>query len=632
MNNLKNKIKAKMTKFLIPGLKFTLISFLFILFNRSLFAQTDSNYYRVYSVTVEGNVTVDQNSIIETSGLRKIIDSGLEIQIPSDATINAVKNLWERQIFSDVQLIVDKYYDNGVYLIIKVAEYPRFEQVIIEGNDALSKSDIEEMVPLIRGQVLKPQELTRIKNKISEAYVKDGYFNTKIEYLYYDFLSADSLPGKLEVTWRNQKNYTDEIKTVYEDLSGLNKNIIDKIKFRKIVKFKIEENSRLSVRQIHFLGNKFYTEDELKSELDELSEKKWWKFWSSARYEPEKMKKDKENLLTFFHKNGFRDAEILSDSLAATDDKGMVDVYFNVLEGEQYKIRNIVWEGNTVYSSEVLNDRLGFKKGDIYDLVTFNQNLKGNEKQNDIASLYLDNGYLTFSINAVEKKVAKDSLDIIITANENNQFRIGQVSIRGNDKTKEKVIRRELYTVPNDYFNKAAMIRSLQQLANLQYFNVEKLYQGGVDYNLENDSTVNVAFIVEEKSSDYLNASIGYSGSYGFSGALGITLNNFSIAEPFQLGGGQILSFNWQFGVSNLYRTFSFGFTEPWFLNTPTMIGFEVFSTRQSYIYDLFQAGGSVKMGRRLKWPDDYFYVQGFFRYHNNNVLNGGGYYAEGES
>lgn len=621
-----------MTRSLLKGLQFTLLITFFFLLHDTVSAQINSSYYKVLSVSVEGNVTADANTIIEYSGLKKIKDTGREIQIPGDETISAVKNLWDLRIFSDIQIIIEKYFENGVFLKIKVSEYPRYEQLVLEGNDAMSKSELEEMISLVRGQILKPQELIRIKNKITEAYTKDGYLNTKIEILYYDFLSVDSLPGRLEVTWRNQKDFSDELKTTYDDLAGVNRNVLEKIKVRKLLKFKIQENSRLSVRKIHFTGNSFFSEDDLKSELSELSEKTWWKFWSSARYEPEKVKKDKEVLLTFLHKKGFRDAEIISDSLAYTDDKKMVDVYFNIIEGPQYKIRNIVWEGNTVYNSEVLDERLGFKSGDIYDFVTFNQNLRGNEKQNDVASLYLDNGYLTFTVNAVEKKVARDSIDVLVSVNENNQFKVGKVSIKGNDKTKEKVIRRELYTVPGDFFNKGAMIRSLQQLANLQYFNVEKLYKEGVDYNLENDSTVNVAFIVEEKSSDYLNASIGYSGSYGFSGALGVTLNNFSITEPFRLGGGQILSFNWQFGVSNLYRTFSLGFTEPWFMNTPTLVGFDVFSTRQSYIYDLFQAGGSVKVGRRLKWPDDYFYVQGFFRYQNNNVLNGGGYYAEGES
>jgi outer membrane protein insertion porin family len=176
------------------------------------------------------------------------------------------------------------------------------------------------------------------------------------------------------------------------------------------------------------------------------------------------------------------------------------------------------------------------------------------------------------------------------------------------------------------------LFRSVQNLANLQYFNVEKLYgPDGILTKLSSDSTVDVGFNVEEKSSDYLNASVGYSGSFGFSGAIGVTLTNFSIAEPFRLGGGQILSFNWQFGVGSLYRTFTLGFTEPWLFDTPTSVGAEVFDTRQQYIYDLRQSGGTVRVGRRLKWPDDFFYVQGRVKYQYNNVINGQGYYKEGK-
>ncbi len=201
-----------------------------------------------------------------------------------------------------------------------------------------------------------------------------------------------------------------------------------------------------------------------------------------------------------------------------------------------------------------------------------------------------------------ETKVDDDSIDFNIRLMKEINLKLGRLSIIGNDKTKDKVIRRELYTIPGDYFNRSLLLRSVQQFANLQYFNVEKLYgPEGLDYNLANDSTVNVTFNVEEKSSDYLNASVGYSGAYGFSGAVGVTLTNFSIAEPFSLGGGQILSFNWQFGVGNYYRTFTLGFTEPWFMNTPTLVGAEVFDTRQQYYYDLSQHGGTLRVRKKVK-------------------------------
>ncbi|MDP1995037.1 MAG: POTRA domain-containing protein, partial [Ignavibacteria bacterium] len=365
------------------------------------------------------------------------------------------------------------------------------------------------------------------------------------------------------------------------------------------------------VRKITFTGNNELSESDLKGAFKETEESKWWKFWSSAKFDKNKYEEDKKLLQKHYLKNGYRDAEVISDSLVYSNDKKDLEIILNVSEGPKYKVRNITWEGNTIYSAETLNERLGFKNGDVFDYELFNQNLRGNEKQTDVAALYLDNGYLTFNMKTDETKVSADSIDINIQVSERNQFKIGKVEIYGNDKTKDKVVRRELYTIPGDYFNRAYMFRSLQQLANLQFFNVEKLYQEGVDYQLANDSTVDVAFKVEEKSSDYLNASVGYSGSFGFSGSVGITLTNFSMAEPFQLGGGQVLSFNWQFGVGNLYRTFSLGFTEPWLYDTPTLVGFDFFDTRQQYIYDLRQSGASVRVGRRLKWPDDYFYTQG---------------------
>lgn len=159
---------------------------------------------------------------------------------------------------------------------------------------------------------------------------------------------------------------------------------------------------------------------------------------------------------------------------------------------------------------------------------------------------------------------------------------------------------------------------------------MEELYgPEGITTKLSSDSTVDIGFKVSEKSSDYLNASVGYSGSFGFSGAVGVTLTNFSMAEPFRLGGGQVLSFNWQFGVGSLYRTFTLGFTELWMFDTPTSVGVEVFDTRQQYVYDLRQSGATLRVGRRLKWPDD-FYVQGRFRYQYNNVIEGQNYYKEG--
>lgn len=613
----------------MPELNFKKFSIYFIslfFLTSIIYPQYQKTTYKILGISVTGNKTADANTIIANTGLKV----GDEISIPSDQTNNAIQRLWNLGIFQDVQIIIEKKIEDGIFLQIKIKEYPRLEQFVIQGNDEVSTDNINKKITIVRGQTLKPQEVARIIQKIKELYIEEGFLNAKITPKYFIFFKADTSKDEITVTWRNEKNFSEEYQTKYELKKAVSFNSINRIKERVLVILNIEEGNEVKIRSIVFNGNSAFDDDDLKSEFDDTKEKKWWKFWSSANFKRDKFEKDKELLTKFYQKNGYRDFVILKDTLIFSEDKKYVDLIIDVYEGNQYKIRNIIWEGNTVYPDEVLTDRLGFKKGDIYNYERFNQNLHYNEKQSDVSSLYQDNGYLGFSIDAKEQKVAEDSIDIIIRINEGNRFKIGKVDIQGNTKTKDKVIRRELYTIPGYYFSRGLILRSLQQLANLQYFNSESLYKSGIDYRPVNDSTVNLIYKVEEKSSDYLNASVGYSGAFGFSGAIGFTLTNFSITEPFQMGGGQILNFNWQFGVGNYYRTFSLGFTEPWLMDTPTSIGFDLFDTRQRYVYDMRQSGISFRLGRRLTWPDDFFYVQGSFRFQYNDIIDGGGFYVEG--
>ena len=585
--------------------------------------------YKILGISVEGNRTADPATIILNSGLKV----GDELQIPGDKTLNAIRQLWALNIFKDVQIIVDKKVGDGAFLVIKVEEYPRIERVVIKGNDVIGTDDIEEKVTFLRGAIIKPQDITRLKQRVLDLYAEDGYLNARIDATLYEYFSADTLDDDITVTWRNPKDLADELPVEYPSGDRTYKNLIGKIRNRVVLKLDINEGDEVVVRKIEFRGNKAFDDDDLKGAMDNTSEATWWKFWSSADFKPDEFKKDEELIVNYYRDQGFRDAEIISDSLNFYNNNKDLNILIDVYEGPQYKVRNIIWEGNTVYSDQILSQRLGFNKGDIYDYEKFQQNLRGNEKQSDVSALYLDNGYLMFNAQPEEVVVADDSVDLIIKVEERKQFRISKVNITGNTKTKDKVIRRELYTIPGDYFNRGLLFRSLQQLANLQYFNVQKLYgPEGIGTQIESDSSVAVSFNVEEKSSDYLNASIGYSGSFGFSGSIGVTLTNFSIAEPFSMGGGQVLNFNWQFGVGNVYRTFTIGFTEPWFMDTPTSVGVEVFDTRQQYIYDLRQSGGTLKVGRRLRWPDDFFYLQGLFRYQYNNVINGQNFYREGKT
>ncbi len=600
---------------------------LFISFNLN-YAQLSKVNYKILGISVEGNKTADATTIIANSGLKV----GNELEIPGDATNNAIKRLWNLGIFNDIQIIIDKKIGNGVFLLIKVEELKRVEDIQVTGNDELDEEDIIKEIPIVKGQTLKPQDVKEAQVKIKKMYEDEGYLNAKITPELYSFFDADTNDNTITVTWRNDKDLSVERTTEYDYNPDIHSNIIRRIKDRKLLVFNINEGDEVVVHKISFIGNKAFDDDDLKSEFDETKEDRWWRFWSSANFKEEDFKKDEDLLRDFYRKNGYRDFEILGDTLIFNKNKSLVDILITVYEGPQYKIRNIIWEGNSVYSDKELNARLDFKKGDIYDYERFTQNLYGNKTQNDVASLYMDNGFLRFNQEVSEKKVADDSIDVYIKVTENNQFKIDKVEITGNDRTMDKVIRRELFTVPGDYFRRSNVFRSIQQLANLKYFNVEQLYKEGVDFKPASDSTVNLIYKVEEKSSDYLNASVGYSGAFGFSGSIGVTLSNFYLPKPFVLGGGQRLDFSWQFGVGNFYRTFSLGFTEPWFLDTPTLIGVNAFDTRQRFIYDLRQSGLSLKLGRRLTWPDDRFYVQGMLRFQYNDVIDGRNFYNEGIS
>ena len=594
------------------------------------FGQTEENSYKILGISVQGNKSADVATIIANSGIKE----GDELLIPGDKTMNAIRQLWGLNIFSDIKILIDKQVGTGVFLLIKVLEYPRVEKVVYAGNDELDEKDFEDVNNLLRGQILKPQEVERLKGRIISLYNEDGFLKVNVQADNYVYFTTDTSNDGITVSWRKENDFSKEYKLLYEfgDDRTIN-NLIPKIQDRILLIYTIIEGGQITVRDILFTGNKAIDSDDLISEMSETKKAKWWKFWSGSKFDPKGLKTDEKEIIKFYTSQGYRDAEIFSDSLIFSNDREDVKILINIDEGPLYHIRNITWEGNTIYNDEILNSRLGFLKGDVYDFEKLERNLRGNEQQSDIYSLYLDNGYLMFNLDKTENRIPGDSIDVSIRMQEKNRFRIGSVDITGNDKTMDNVIRRELYTLPGDYFNRALLLRSIQQLANLKFFNVEKLYgPEGITTGLANDSTVDVGFSVSEKSSDFLNASLGYSGSFGLSGSVGFTLTNFSLAHPFSLGGGQILSFNWQFGVGSLYRTFTLGFTEPWLFNSPTLVGFQVFDTRQQFVYDLRQTGGSLTYGKRLTWPDDFFNFRALFKFQRNDVISGGGFFQEGKT
>lgn len=552
-----------------------------------LHSQQRTEVYKILGISVEGQRLSDPAAIIANTGLK----IGDEISIPSDQTRTAIERLYGLRLFDDVQILIENRTPEGVYLLIRLTENPRLEQIEIKGNDELSEDEVSKNINLVKGQIVTKQDLSSLVRLLKLKYDEDGYLNASVN-------------PKLIRTDDTTSN-------------------------RVLLRVEIEEGPKVKVDKIRFFGNKQFDDGDLKGAMKETSERAWWKFWTSNKFDKKKYQEDKQLILNYYRKNGFRDADILADSLRYDQSKKYLTIDLYVFEGPQYRIRNITWEGNTVYPADVLTARLGFQKGEIYDKEKFDKNFYRSEEENDVYSLYMDTGYLMFQAEPEETRVPGDSLDITLHVRERSQFRIGQVVIAGNSKTYEKVIRRELFTRPGDFFSRQAVIRSARQLSQLNYFNPEKIKPD--TRNLDVDKgTVDLEYSVEEKSSDTFNMSVGYSGAFGFNGALGLAFNNFSLVEPFRGGAGQTLTFDWQFGEGNRFRQFSIGFQEPWMFNSPTLFGVSLFDMRQIFYYDLRMTGGSIRVGRRFKWPDYLFRGDWTLRFQRNDVKVGGDYYPEG--
>lgn len=531
-----------------------------------VYSQAQPKSYIIAGITVEGNRFADEQTIIAISGLQV----GSEIKIPGAQQQEALRSLWARNQFSDVDIVIEKTTALGIFLVIRVKEYPRLSWIEINGNDELSADEIRKEINKSRGDVMSLYDIYRIKKSLKKAYEKEGVLYPVIDA---EMISAGDTTGYVKIV------------------------------------LNIKEGTDFKVKKVTVKGNVQLSESDVTGAMENTHSTPWWQIWKSDKFESLKYAEDKVKLVEFFRSKGFLDAEILRDTVIMVPEKGAAYVELEIYEGKKYYVRDIIVEGNTVFPSESIVRRLNVFKGDVYDEPFIQKQLTVNEDQTDAASLYMDNGYLGAQLVKEEKKVGSDSIDLVIKVYENERYTIRRVEIVGNTKTKDKVIRRELYTRPGDYFNRSALIRSVRGLGVLNYFNPEALRP---DVKPADKTKVDLVYKVEERSNDTFNASVGVAGSFGLTGSVGITLNNFSLTEPLRGGGGQVLNLNLQFGQANQWQDYSLSFTEPWLNDEPTTLGVSVFHSVNRFSgFNQERTGGQVNLGRRLRWPDDYFRVDG---------------------
>jgi outer membrane protein insertion porin family len=531
---------------------------------------------------------LDPNVLLSISGLK----DGDSIEIPGDKISKAIQNLWKQGLFSDIKIIATSIQGSKIFLEIELNERPRVLGLKYPG---ISKSDSEKLNEKnkVNDRVITENLLETVRNNTRNYYVEKGYLYTEVE-----------------------------IKEV-RDTNFVNRERLDVY---------VNKKNKVRIHKINFEGNKNIAANKLKHSMKETKEKKWWNIFSSSKYLEDKYAEDKKSIVVKYNDQGYRDAAIVSDTVLFHDSSS-VDINIKVSEGNQYFFRNITWVGNTKHTSQELSNILAIKKGDVYDQGVLEQRLFMNQNGRDVSSLYMDDGYLFFSVTPVEINVENDSIDLEMRIYEGKQARINKVTISGNVKTNDKVIIREIRTKPGQLFNRSDIIRTQRELAQLGYFDQEKLGVNPVPNPV--DGTVDIEYTVEEKPSDQLELSGGY-GANQLVGTLGISFNNFSAKNffdskawsPLPSGDGQRLSLRAQTN-GKYYQSYSASFTEPWLggkkanaLTTSIFYSVQKTGGNERTSQEIDITGFSVGLGKRLKWPDDFFSSYTEFSYQYYTLRN----------
>ncbi len=534
--------------------------------------------YTIGGITVSGCVTRDPNAVKLFSGLKV----GDKVTIPGDRIGKAIHAIWDQKLFTDVRIEEAEVRGSTIFLNIIVQENPQLASYGFSGTVSRSEADkLREKIDLQRGQQVNDAVKSNVVQAVRKYFVDKGY---------------------LKATARVEDNRDTSLE--------------NSVRLRVLV----DRGPRIRIRDINFHGNGNINASRLRRAMKETKRKRWWNLFGSSKFKDSDFRDDKQKVIDLYNEKGFRNSTITRDTVRYVSPK-KIAIDITVDEGSRFYFRNISFTGNTKYSSDTLAKVLGIKHGDVYNKKRLDSRLYMNQAGADISSLYMDRGYLSFSPEPIER-VEGDSIDLEIRMREGKQYRVRDVNIRGNTKTFDHVIRREIRTRPGDLFDRSEVIRSQQQLISLGFFDPAQV--GVTPTPDPRTGNVDLDYTVAEKPSDRLELSGGYGGGRVLV-SLGLSFTNFSIRKmfdrkawtPLPAGDGQTLSLRAQTNGS-YYQSYSLSFIEPWLGGRkPNSLSLGGYYTRQTNGVasedPLFQQlgilGGSIGMGKRLKWPDDYFFL-----------------------
>ncbi|MFQ6032317.1 MAG: outer membrane protein assembly factor BamA, partial [Candidatus Zixiibacteriota bacterium] len=518
-------------------------NFFILAFSTLVFSYQTSSAAVISKIEVEGNRSVDKSLIINMSGLKPGSD------LEPTAIQDAIKRLYAMRLFSDIQ-IEGKEAEGEIELSIKVREYPRVSSIQISGNKKVKTDNIKEKLNITLGKIVSPLDVKADVDSIKSIYREKGYLAAQVES---EVLQSDK-EGEV------------------------------------ILKFKIKEGKKVRIKKIFIEGNQVFSDKKIKKQMKNKEDS----FWRSGEFDPQKFEEDKERIVEFYKKKGYLDAGIISDSIWYGPSPKDMFIQIVLTEGNRYEFGKIDWDGNKLFSADKLNKLVKFEEGEIYNQEKYEETL-GN-----IYSVYQEEGYIYVMIED-KTNTQGNIVNIDYHITEGMPANVHKIDVRGNTKTKEKVIRRELSILPGQRFRRSLLMRSIRDVMYLNFFaNVEP------DYEVLENGDIDLAIKVEEKPTGQIMFGAGYSARDKLVGNIGLGIPNL-------FGNGQNARLNWDFGKRR--QTVEISFTEPWFRDTPTSVGFDIYQVNQKWYEEFTEEtkGFALRLGRRLSWPDNFFRV--FWRY-----------------
>ena len=555
-------------------------------------------------IRIEGAENYDRNAVRAIAGLNE----GMVIHIPGDEVSNAIQNLWNEKIFVDVDISIEKREGDMVHLLIGLTSLPTLSRFRFEGINRREADKLREEISLFSGKTITKDLVFMTKSKIRSYFMKKGFHAVEVE------------------------------------ISESDDPVMDNSKVFTII---IDKKKRVKIGEIDLQDVESIKPWRLKMAMRNTKQKAFWRFYKRSKFDEMGYRDDKLAVLEEYNKIGLRDAAIVKDSVYITNEEEL-QIDLKIYEGDLYYFGDIEWVGNTKFRSSFLDTVLGIKSGDVFNKQLFEQRLFMSMDGRDVSSLYMDRGYLFFQLIPVETSIADNKVNYQIRIIEGKQARVRNVIIKGNTRTNEYVIRREIRTKPGDLFNRNDIIRTQRELAQLGFFNPQGFQVNPIPN--PQDGTVDIEYIVEEQSADKfeLSGSIGGNGTEDnptrLVGSAGFSFNNFSVKNMFKgkdqwrpvpMGDGQKLQLRLSSTTNFLSGMISF--TEPWLGGKrPNALSVWARADRNGSTWreddpdysgiEVVDIG--VSLGRRRKWPDDFFSETFTLNYKYYDVTNASSFVA----